>query len=228
MDIKKSKKASLEDKKFTYLLMGFVFVLSVCFVALEWTETIKKHEIADVDIAFEEEVDIDVTTQDNTPPPPPPPPVQQELESIEVVEDDVETEHVEVKGEDNNEVVEIAPPIETKVEVVEEDEQTVFVVVENMPEFPGGTSALMKYLSSSIKYPVIAQENGIQGRVVCQFVVNKDGSIVDIEVARSSGDASLDKEAVRVIKAMPKWTPGKQRGKPVRVKYTLPVNFKLQ
>lgn len=228
MDIKKSKKASLEDKKFTYLLMGFVFVLSVCFVALEWTETIKKHEIADVDIAFEEEVDIDVTTQDNTPPPPPPPPVQQELESIEVVEDDVETEHVEVKGEDNNEVVEIAPPIETKVEVVEEDEQTVFVVVENMPEFPGGTSALMKYLNSSIKYPVIAQENGIQGRVVCQFVVNKDGSIVDIEVARSSGDASLDKEAVRVIKAMPKWTPGKQRGKPVRVKYTLPVNFKLQ
>lgn len=228
MDIKKSKKASLEDKKFTYLLMGFVFVLSVCFVALEWTETIKKHEIADVDIAFEEEVDIDVTTQDNTPPPPPPPPVQQELESIEVVEDDVETEHVEVKGEDNNEVVEIAPPIETKVEVVEEDEQTVFVVVENMPEFPGGTSALMKYLSGSIKYPVIAQENGIQGRVVCQFVVNKDGSIVDIEVARSSGDASLDKEAVRVIKAMPKWTPGKQRGKPVRVKYTLPVNFRLQ
>jgi protein TonB len=96
-----------------------------------------------------------------------------------------------------------------------------------MPEFPGGTQALMKYLGESIKYPVIAQENGIQGRVICQFVVNKDGSIVDIEVVRSV-DPSLDKEAVRVIKSMPKWTAGRQRGKPVRVKYTLPVNFRLQ
>ena len=110
----------------------------------------------------------------------------------------------------------------------EEDEQVVFVVVETMPEFPGGTQALFKYLSENVKYPVIAQENGIQGRVICQFTVNKDGSIVDVEVVRSGGDASLDKEAVRVIKSMPKWSPGKQRGKAVRVKYTVPVNFKLQ
>lgn len=87
---------------------------------------------------------------------------------------------------------------------------------------------MYKFLGENIKYPVIAQENGIQGRVVCQFTVNKDGSLVDIEVVRSGGDASLDKEAVRVIKSMPKWKAGKQRGKPVRVKYTLPVNFKLQ
>ena len=97
-----------------------------------------------------------------------------------------------------------------------------------MPEFPGGQQALFKYLGDNVKYPVIAQENGIQGRVICQFVVNKDGSIVDIEVVRSGGDPSLDKEAIRVIKSMPKWKPGKQRGKPVRVKFTLPVNFKLQ
>ena len=97
-----------------------------------------------------------------------------------------------------------------------------------MPEFPGGQQALFKFLSENVKYPVIAQENGIQGRVICQFVVNRDGSIVDVEVVRSAGDASLDKEAVRVIKSMPKWKPGKQRGKAVRVKYTLPVNFKLQ
>lgn len=109
-----------------------------------------------------------------------------------------------------------------------EDEDVVFVVVDKMPEFPGGQQALFKYLSENVKYPVIAQESGIQGRVVCQFVVNIDGSISDIEVVRSGGDASLDKEAVRVIKSMPKWTPGMQRGKTVRVKLTLPVNFKLQ
>ena len=110
----------------------------------------------------------------------------------------------------------------------EEDDDAVYVVVETMPEFPGGQQALFKYLSENVKYPVIAQENGIQGRVICQFVVNKDGSIVEVEVVRSGGDPSLDKEAVRVIKSMPKWKPGQQRGKPVRVKYTVPVNFKLQ
>lgn len=108
-----------------------------------------------------------------------------------------------------------------------DEEEIVFMVVEVMPEFPGGQNALFKFLSENVKYPVIAQENGIQGRVIVQFVVDKDGSIVDVEVAKSGGDASLDKEAVRVIKAMPKWKPGKQRGKPVRVKYTVPVNFRL-
>ena len=127
------------------------------------------------------------------------------------------------------------PNKETKEEVItapletfEEEEDVVFVVVESMPEFPGGQPALFKYLSENVKYPVIAQENGIQGRVICQFVVNKDGSIVDVEVVRSGGDPSLDNEALRVVRSMPKWKPGKQRGKTVRVKYTVPVNFKLQ
>ena len=96
-----------------------------------------------------------------------------------------------------------------------------------MPEFPGGQGALLQYLSKSIKYPVIAQENGIQGRVSCSFVVEKDGSVTDVQVLRGV-DPSLDKEAIRVITAMPKWKPGKQRGKPVRVKYTVPVTFRLQ
>ena len=120
----------------------------------------------------------------------------------------------------------IAPPVEAPVE--EEEEEVIFMVVETMPEFPGGQQALFKYLGENVKYPVIAQENGIQGRVICQFVVNKDGSIVDVVVVRSSGEPSLDKEALRVINSMPKWKPGKQRGKPVRVKYTVPVNFRLQ
>ena len=226
MQLKKSQKASLEDKKVVYVLMGFVFVLSLCYVALEWTEKeVTKYEVADMEFTFEEEVEIQQTTQETTPPPPPPP--VQEVEVLNVVEDDVETESIEVNTEDDKDVeVVIAAPVEAPVE--EEEEEVVFVVVETMPEFPGGQQALFKYLSENVKYPVIAQENGIQGRVICQFVVNKDGSIVEVEVVRSGGDASLDKEAVRVIKSMPKWKPGKQRGKAVRVKYTVPVNFRLQ
>lgn len=225
MQIKKSQQASLEDKKIVYVLMGFIFVLSLCYIALEWTEKeVTKYEVVDEDFLIEEEVEIQQTTQET--PPPPPPPVVQEVEVLNVVEDDVETESIEISTEDNKEEVVIAAPVEAPEE--EEEEEVVFVVVESMPEFPGGQQALFKYLGDNVKYPVIAQENGIQGRVICQFVVNKDGSIVDIEVVRSGGDPSLDKEAIRVIKSMPKWKPGKQRGKPVRVKFTLPVNFKLQ
>ena len=103
-----------------------------------------------------------------------------------------------------------------------------FDLFETLPEFPGGFQALIQFLSKNVKYPVIAQENGIQGRPIVQFVVNKDGSICDIKVVRSGGDRSLDMEAIRVVSSMPRWTPGTRRGKPVRVKYTLPVNFKLQ
>lgn len=110
---------------------------------------------------------------------------------------------------------------------VSSGKEVVFMVVEQMPEFPGGQEALFHFLSENVKYPVIAQENGIQGRVIVQFVVNTDGSIVDVEVIRSGGDASLDKEAVRVIESMPKWKPGKHKGEPVRVKYTTPINFSL-
>lgn len=216
----------MEDKKLTYVLIGLAFVLSICYVALEWTEKeVTKYEVADLDMSFEEEVEIQQTSQDVTPPPPPP--QVQEVEVLNVVEDNKEVEDVNIQTEDDKEVeVVIAAPVETPVE--EEEEEVIFMVVETMPEFPGGQQALFKYLSENVKYPVIAQENGIQGRVICQFVVNKDGSIVDVEVVRSGGDASLDKEAVRVIKSMPKWKPGKQRGKAVRVKYTVPVSFRLQ
>ena len=225
MQVKKSEKASLEKDKIVYVLMGLVFVLSLCYVALEWTEReVTKYDVTDTEFLFEEEVEIQQTSQET--PPPPPPPAVQEVEVLNVVEDNVETESIEVNTEETETEVVIAAPVEAPVE--EEEEEVVFVVVESMPEFPGGQQALFKYLSENVKYPVIAQENGIQGRVICQFVVNRDGSIVDVEVVRSGGDASLDKEAVRVIKSMPKWKPGKQRGKAVRVKYTVPVNFKLQ
>ena len=108
-----------------------------------------------------------------------------------------------------------------------EEETKVFDVVEQMPEFPGGQAALLKWIGDNIKYPAIAEENGIQGRVVCTFVVERDGSVTDVQVARSI-DPSLDKEAIRVLKKMPKWIPGKQNGSAVRVKYTVPVTFRLQ
>ena len=228
MDIKKTKEASLENKKLTFLLMGFVFVLSLCYVALEWTEKeVAVYEVIEEVAWNDEELDIQQTQQQETPPPPQPEQVIQEIEELVVVEDEKEVARIEINTEDNDTKVEIAAPVQQVVEE-EEVEEEIFVVVEKMPEFPGGQAALFKYLSENVKYPVIAQENGIQGRVICQFVVNTDGSIVNVEVVRSGGDSSLDKEAVRVIKSMPKWHPGQQRGKPVRVKYTVPVNFKLQ
>ncbi len=134
----------------------------------------------------------------------------------------------DVKGNDEaaGEVLK-AKEVIAQPEPPKEEETKVFDVVEQMPSFPGGPSALMQYLSSNIKYPVVAEENGVQGRVVCTFVVERDGSITDVRVIRSV-DPSLDKEAVRVVKGMPRWIPGKQNGSAVRVKYTVPVTFRLQ
>lgn len=106
-------------------------------------------------------------------------------------------------------------------------QEVVYTVVEHSPQFPGGQQALMSYLNKNMRYPTIAKENGIQGRAICRFVVEKDGSISNVEVFRSAGEVSLDKEAIRLISSMPQWTPGSQRGKPVRVQYTLPITFKL-
>ena len=131
---------------------------------------------------------------------------------------------------DQGEILKVTQRVETepvKAEPKPEVENKVFDVVEQMPSFPGGPSALMQYLSSNIKYPVVAQENGVQGRVVVSFVVERDGSITDVQVARSV-DPSLDREAQRVVRNMPRWIPGKQNGQAVRVKYNVPVAFRLQ
>lgn len=137
---------------------------------------------------------------------------------------------LDVKGNsDNGAVLQVAQRVadEPVKQAPPEVENKVFDVVEQMPSFPGGEGALMKYLSENIKYPVVAQENGVQGRVVVSFVVEKDGSITDVKVARSV-DPSLDREATRVVKSMPHWIPGKQNGSAVRVKYNVPVSFRLQ
>lgn len=135
---------------------------------------------------------------------------------------------IDVKGNDDKggEVLKLKEAV-AQPEPKPEVENKVFDVVEQMPSFPGGPSALMKYLSENTRYPVVAQENGVQGRVVVSFVVEKDGHITDVKVVRSV-DPSLDKEAARVVKSMPSWIPGKQNGSAVRVKYNVPVSFKLQ
>lgn len=226
MDAKKSSKASLEDKKSIYMLMGFVVVLSLLYIALEWTkQEVTIYDVVAGETVTEEEIEIIQTAQ--VQPPPPPPDIPEVIEILNVVEDDVEVAEIEIDTEDDKDKqVVIQAPVQSTGIGVEDDAEVIFQVVESMPSFPGGDAALFKYLGDNIKYPVIAQESGIQGRVICQFVVNRDGSIVDIEVVRSV-DKSLDNEAIRVIERMPRWTPGKQRGKTVRVKYTLPVNFKL-
>lgn len=228
MEIKKSPKADLEGKKSTWVLIGLVLILAAMFVAFEWSER-DVQITADsgiVEASFGEEM-IPITEQEEPKQAPPPPEAPKVEEVLQIAENDANVEESTIQSsEDNNTAVEIKyVPVE--VEEEEPEEQQIFQVVEEMPEFPGGMAECLKFLAKNIKYPTIAQENGVQGRVIVQFVVNRDGSIVDPVVMRSV-DPYLDKEALRVIQMMPKWKPGKQRGKAVRVKYTVPVTFKLQ
>ncbi|WP_443914557.1 energy transducer TonB [Phocaeicola plebeius] len=209
-------------------MVGFVLILAAMFVAFEWTER-DKQVTTDTGITepiFEEEM-IPITEQEEQKQAPPPPEAPKVEEVLQIAENDANVEESTIQSsEENNQAVEIKyVPVE--VEEEEPEEQQIFQVVEEMPEFPGGMAECLKFIGKNIKYPTIAQENGVQGRVIIQFVVNQDGSIVDPVVMRSV-DPYLDKEALRVIKMMPKWKPGKQRGKAVRVKYTVPVTFKLQ
>ncbi len=227
-EVKKSPKANLETHKITSIMMGVVVGIAVIFFAFEWSTQSKEldESIIVQDVLAEEEIEI--TRREPEPPPPPPPPEPEAPEVIDVVEEKVETK-IDIQTEDDAnkrqaETYVPPPPPKPKQEEVTEE---IFVVVEEQPEFPGGNTAMMKFLGDNIKYPIIAQENGIQGRVITNFVVERDGSITDVQVVRGV-DPSLDKEAVRVIQSMPKWKPGKQRGTTVRVRFTLPVVFRLQ
>ena len=228
MEVKKSPKADLENKKTTNLLVGAIIILAVLFVGFEWSERDKKvtTDTGIETVIFEEEI-IPITEQEQPKQAPPPPEAPKVEEVLEIMDNDSEVEESTIQASDDTQAaVEVKyTPVEVEEEEVEE--QQIFQVVEEMPEFPGGMGECMKFLGKNIKYPTISQENGVQGRVIVQFVVNRDGSIVDPVVVRGV-DPYLDKEALRVISMMPKWKPGKQRGKAVRVKYTVPVMFRLQ
>ena len=228
MEVKKSPKADLEGKKTTWLLVGFVLILAAMFVAFEWTER-DKQVTTDTGITepiFEEEM-IPITEQEEQKQAPPPPEAPKVEEVLQIAENDANVEESTIQSsEENNQAVEVkyTPVV---VEEEEPEEQQIFQIVEEMPEFPGGMGECLKFLMKNAKYPTISQENGVQGKVSVKFVIEKDGSIADPVVVRGV-DPYLDKEALRVVKSMPKWKPGKQRGKPVRVSYTVPVIFKLQ
>ena len=227
MEIKKSERANLEKGKSTSLLIGFVMALAVMFVALEWTQrdVEDNSEIYGVkDVSLNEEM-VPITLPEKKTVPPPPAAVTK-AEIIEIVEDDAEIEEdIMASFEDNVEWVDLSEIDYVEVEP-EPEEEEIFMVVEKSPEFPGGTNALYDYLRKNMKYPAICRESGITGRVIVSFTVNKDGSIVDGEVVKGV-HPQMDKEAVRVVSAMPKWSPGEQRGKPVRCRFNLPVNFRL-
>ena len=228
MEVKKSPKADLESKKTSNLSIGAILTLTVLFVGFEWSERDKKvtTDTGLQEVVFEEEI-IPITEQEQPKQAPPPPEAPKVEEVLEIMDNDAKVEESTIQASDDTQAaVEVKyTPVEVEEEEVEE--QQIFQVVEEMPEFPGGMGECMKFLAKNIKYPTVAQENGVQGRVIIQFVVNRDGSIVDPVVVRGV-DPYLDKEALRVISMMPKWKPGKQRGKAVRVKYTVPVMFRLQ
>ncbi len=225
MEAKKTSKADLENKKSIFFQIGLILALVVVLVAFEY----KSYDKITIDLQarvaddFAEEI-IPITEQKVKPPPPPPP---KQVTQIKIVEDDVEVEDdldIDVEADDETVVEEYIPPSDDDEEVVEAE---IFTVVESMPSFPGGMGELMKFLGKNINYPTLAKESGIQGRVFINFVVEPNGSISNVKVLRGIG-GGCDEEAVRVVKSMPKWSPGKQRGKPVRVSYNLPVKFTLQ
>jgi len=226
MEIKKTPKADLENKKSIFLEIGLVVVLGMLLVAFEWTTgEAKIEDFGPLVVEQIEAEEVPITRQEEVKPPPPPPPKPQVVEQIEIVEDDTEIEE-ELEIEDTEVDEETTVEIVEMPEEEEEVEEQIFFVVEEMPEFPGGQLELRKYIAENVEYPEIARENEIQGRVYVQFVVNGKGEVEHAKVVRGV-DPALDKAALKVINSLPKWKPGKQRGKPVKVSFTVPINFML-
>ena len=225
MEAKKSPKADLESKKIFFIQIGLIIALGIILVAFEW-KTYEKQELKLVERVAKTVVQEEIiqTKQEVKPPPPPPP---KTVTVLNIVEDDVEIEdEIEIDAEaDMDTEVEEYIPVAMEDDEVEEAE--IFTVVESMPKFTGGDGAMNKYLRKNIEYPQMARESGIHGRVFVTFVVETDGRVTDIKILRGIG-GGCDEEAVRVVKNMPKWIPGKQRGKPVRVQFNLPIKFTLQ
>ncbi len=224
MEPKKTPKADLENKKRIFLQIGIAFALAATLVAFEWRQYERTRvDLGTLEIDFIEEEDIPITRQEQPPPPPPPEPSQELI----IVDDDVELEEeftIDVDADVFTEVQEFTPiQIEEEEEV---DEDVIFTVVEDQPEFPGGEEARQRFLEDNLRYPTMAREAGIQGTVFVTFVVETDGSVTDVRVLRGIG-GGCDEEAVRVVNMMPRWEPGRQRGQPVRVQFNMPIRFRL-
>ena len=230
MEIKKSEKANLENKKLLFLELGLIISLGITWFAFEWTskETVVSVLEDTTEVLIEEEI-IPITQEA-----PPPPPAQVKIpvlsDQIDIVDDEIEVnDDLFMNLEDNADMgVEIMEYVEVTEEEVVEEEAIPFQLVEEKPSFQGGdANQFSKWVNSRLEYPEIAKENGVQGRVTLQFTVEKDGSVTKVKVLRGV-DPSLDKEAVRVVSMSPKWKPGKQRDRAVPVTYTFPVIFQLR
>jgi len=216
MEPKKNPEVNLERKRGLFLQIGLVIALLVVLGAFEYKSYEKvAYNLGALSLDDLEEEIIPITKQEVKPPPPPPPPP----EVIEIVEDEVEIENeIEIEDTESDE--------DEEIEIIEEDDDEFFMVVENMPIFPGGDLGLMKYIQKHVKYPVIAKEYNITGKVYVSFIVDKSGKVTNVKIVRGV-DKNLDAEAMRVVKSLPKYKPGKQRGKAVRVMFTIPINFTL-
>jgi len=225
---KKTKNADLERKRGLFMEIGFILALGLVVAAFEWTSTPKQVEgfqQQDESNIVQENVPITRQEKQKQPPPPPPP---KSTDVLNIVDNDIEIEdelRLEETGADQSTEVQIDAFAQEEEEEVHE--QNTFMIVEDMPKFRGGgIDKFRNYVQKTAEYPTLAQENGIEGTVYIKFVVNRDGDISGIEVVRGV-DPSLNKEARQVIAQAPKWKPGKQRGQPVRVQFTIPVVFNL-
>ncbi|MBO5406500.1 MAG: energy transducer TonB [Bacteroidales bacterium] len=232
MEIKKSPKANLENKKFMFMEVGLIVALLMVLGAFEWSTTETSVSILEEEVAVViEEEQVPITQEEQLPPPEvPKEPVMSDV--IDIVDDDIKVEdNFLISTEDDASLgVEIKDyVVEQQEEEVVEEEEIPFAVVEQKPTFQGKdpNPGFTKWVFSKIVYPEIAKENGVQGRVTLQFTIDTDGSVRNVKVLRGV-DSSLDKEAVRVVSSSPKWQPGMQRNKPVKVKYTFPVVFQLR
>ena len=229
MDVKKSPKADLSKSSTMFFEIGLIAALAIVLIAFEWrSKEIKKAELSANDIIAAEEEIIPITEEENVVRPKMPT-IPILSDAIEIVDDDIKVDEEMFSFEDSEDLgVDMNDyGYEVGEESVEE-EAIPFALVEQKPMFQGGdANAFSKWVNQHLAYPDIAKENGIQGRVTLQFTVNTDGSVSGVKVVRGV-DPSLDKEAVRVVSASPKWKPGMQRDKPVRVTYTFPVIFQLR
>lgn len=227
MELKKSHKADLERKRMIFLEIGLIVVLGLTLVAFEWTSRPSKGselQISTEDIGDEEQIPITRQQQEQTPPP-----QTQVVVELNIVDNDVELDdQLELEDQSANDNMAMDIVAYTAKDDGEEVVEEVFIIVEDMPTFQGGDqNAFRTWIQQNLRYPEIAQENGISGKVYVQFAVNSRGEVVDVKVVRGV-DPALDKEAVRVVSSSPKWVPGKQRGKPVKVQFTFPIVFVLQ
>lgn len=229
MEVKKSQKADLENKKAMFVQIGLVLALSLCIFAFEYKSYDKKESVMQDRQVVQEVEEVVIATQQNEPPPPPEDVPAPETTEFEIVDDNqkLENEFNVSNFAATTNVAAVATQIEINTEEVEEEEVKIFTIVEQEASFPGGYEALMKHLAENIKYPQQARETGTKGRVFLTFVVERDGSITDIKILRDIG-SGCGEEAKRVVSKMPRWQPAKQRGKPVRQQFNLPVNFNLQ